>query len=237
MQGSFEKLAMLQPKRAPVYDEVASLIAPTETPAWLRDLLSDWAPTVALSRGVHAQQPTKTEMRKKLINVSNAATCLFQSLQDTATKEFLETEGSVRIENIGGLQNALQKIGECAATATNSPRISATPTTARRGTGKALPEGAYSPLTFCAVFVSEVWKHLHYDYPAPTNRKAAAAAHAYWQATGGEIVSWGSDPLSRWKHQFKMARSPEIKKIRLEIQRHCREHSREQAMLSGVGIN
>jgi hypothetical protein len=41
MRESFEKLAMLQPTRAPVYDEVASLIAPTETPLWLNHRMAE----------------------------------------------------------------------------------------------------------------------------------------------------------------------------------------------------
>jgi hypothetical protein len=170
-------------------------------------MLSDWAPTVALGRGVHAKQPTKAGMRKELIKVSSAAAYLLRSLQDTPTKEFLEIEGGIRIENIGGLYNTLRGISECAARAANSPRISATSTTTKRGSGKALPEGAYSPITFCAVFISEVWKYLFGDYPAPRNRRAAAAADAYWRATGGKTAGWGSDPLVRWRHQFKLARS------------------------------
>lgn len=50
--------------------EVASYIAATETAPWLVALLRDWIPTLMLSRGVHAVQPSKTKMRKTLTEVA-----------------------------------------------------------------------------------------------------------------------------------------------------------------------
>jgi hypothetical protein len=231
---------VLEPRTAPIYAKVAALIAPTDTPPWLATMLSNWAPSLALDRGVHANQPTKVRMLESLIQIKKATAFLLQALQDAPTREFLEHEGSVRIENLGGLYDALQKLSERAALAAASPQISEvseTSTTAKKGPGKALPANAYSPKTFCAVIISEIWNYLHGEYPPPRNLKAAAAAEAYWQASGGVTRPWGSNPFSSWRYHFEQAKSPTTEKERREICRHCVEHSHVYQMLSGVANN
>jgi hypothetical protein len=216
-------------------EEAAGLIAPTNAPPWLATLLRDWVPTLMLDRAVHNAQPTKAKMREQLTQIADAAAILQRALRDSPTKEFLELEGSVRIENIGGLDHTLRVIGERATVAAASPRISATSTMAKRGSGKALPANAFSPKTLCAVIISEVWKYLRGAYPAPRNVKAAAAAEAFWLASGGITRSWGSDPLSSWNYHFKKARSPAANELRQEVRRHCVEHSHSYQMLSQSG--
>jgi hypothetical protein len=73
------------------------------------------------------------EMRERLMRVSDAALLLQNALQDTATSEFLELEGNIPIENVGGLDHALRTIAERAAGAAASPRIAATSTKTKRG--------------------------------------------------------------------------------------------------------
>jgi hypothetical protein len=177
-----------------------------------------------LDRGVHARQPSKAQMRKRLAKVANAATVLQRALEDVAIKEFLELEGAIRIQNDGGLDHTLRMIAERAALASNSPRISSSSTKAKRGRGKALPTNAISPKGFCAIIISETWKYLHGQYPGARNTKAAMAADAYWQATGGAASSWGTDPYSGWRQHFEEARSPAGEVLRQEIHRHCVEH-------------
>ena len=215
--------------------EAAGLIASTNAPPWLATFLRDWAPSLMLDRAVHAVQPTKAKMREQLIQVANAATILQRALRDSPTKEILELEGGIRIENIGGLDDTLRAIGERATLAAASPRISATSTRAKPGSGKALPANAFSPKTFCAVIISEAWKYLHDEYPAPRNVKAAAAAEAFWRASGGITKSWGSNPLRSWSYHFKKARSPAANKLRQELRRHCVEHSHSYQTLSQSG--
>jgi hypothetical protein len=211
---------------------VASRFVSTEAPNWLPNLLRDWAPSLMMDRAVHEAQPTKAQMRKRLGEIAEAAVLLQQALQDAPTKEFLELEGHVQIENIGGLDHALRTIRERATLAAQSPRISAASGTARRGRGKALPTGALSPKIFCAIIVSEIWKYLHGRYPGAKNGKAAAAAQAYWLASGGESAGWGSDPLSGWRDYFVGAKAPAGDKLRQEVRRHCIEHSHLNQMLS-----
>ena len=78
---------------------------------------------------------------------------------------------------------------------------------------------------------------MHNEYPAPRNLKAAAAAEAYWHASGGVRKRWGSDPLSSWRYHFEKAKSPATEKDRREIRRHCVEHSHEYQMLSRAENN
>jgi hypothetical protein len=206
--------------------EAAGLIAPTNAPPWLATLLRDWVPSLMVDRAVHEAQPTKANMRERLTQIADTAAILQRALRDSPTKEFLELEGSIHIENVGGLDRTLSGISECAKRAAASPRISATSNTAKRGSGKALPANAFSPKTFCAVIISEVWKYLRDAYPAPRNVKAAAAAEALWQASGGITKSWGADTLSSWRYHFKKARSPAANALRQELRRHCVEHTR-----------
>jgi len=222
---------------APMMEEAAALIAPTNAPPWLATLLRDWVPTLMLDRAVHEAQPTKAKMREQLTQMADAAAILQRALHDSPTKEFLELEGGVQIENIGGLEHTLCTISERATLAAASPRISATSTMAKRGSGKALPAKAFSPKTLCTVIISEVWKFLRGAYPAPRNVKAAAAAaaEAFWRASGGITRSWGSDPLSSWSYHFKKARSPAANELRQEILGHCVEHSHSYQMLSQSG--
>jgi hypothetical protein len=65
--------------------------------------------------------------------------------------------------------------------------------------------------------------------------KAAAAADAYWRASGGSTKSWGTDRLNSWKYHFKQVQSAATEKIRKEIRRHCVEHSNGNQLLSGTG--
>jgi hypothetical protein len=217
-----QKVGIAQPRTAPIHREVANLIAaPTDMPPWLPEMLSAWAPSVAMSRGVHVMQPSKATMRKGLAEVSDAAAKLLRALRHTPTREFLELEGNVRIENRGGLEHALDAISKAAADAGASPRISAAPDKGKRGAGRALPATATSPKPPCVMIVGEIWKYVHGDYPGARNIRATKAAEAYWRASGGHSEGWGSTRYSGWRKHFEEARSPLQEKMRKEIHRHC----------------
>jgi hypothetical protein len=206
--------------------EAANIIAPSDAPPWLVTLLTDWLPTLAIDRGVHAIQPTKADMREQMLAVRNAARVLYEGLRNVAVKEFLEVEGAIRIENLGGLEETLRVIGERARLAASSSQISTSDGKGKKGTGKALPNTAYSPQTFCAVLISEVWNFLRGEYPAARNIQAAKAADAYWRATGGIAAhQWGTGSAGRWRYHFEQAKSPATEKERKEIRRHCAQHS------------
>jgi len=173
------------------FAHVAQLIAPSNTPAWLPEMLRDWAPSVTLDRFVQERHPTKAEMKRRLLEIRDAARLLQRALSNPPMREFLEIEGAIRIENVRDLDHTLRTIAERADLAAASPKISTAAGKGRKGRGKALSAGAISPKAFCALIISETWAHLRGGYPAPRNQEAAAAADAYWRASGGTTKSWG----------------------------------------------
>jgi hypothetical protein len=166
-------------------------------------------------------------MKKRMKEIRDAATVLLQMLQDVPTKEFLEVEGRLQIENVGGLEHVLKGLSEGAKIAAESLLSTATGTT-KPGRGKAVPRSAISAKAFCALIVAEAWAHLHGNYPAPRNQRAAAAAQALWQSVGGTTSSWGSDPLTGWSYHFTEARSDPAESLRKEVRRHCVEHTHQE---------
>ena len=212
-----------------VWQEIAALIR-KDPPPWVATLLRQWGPSIMLDRAVHAAQPSKVNMRKRLIQVANAAAILRDAVQHDPTREFLELEGNVRIENLGGLEHTLRIIGERAASAAVSPRIAASGTTAKKGQGKALPAKALHPKVFCALIICEAWKFLHGKYPGSRNPKAEAAADAYWRASGGSTRGWGRTRLSGWRPHFEKVESAAAEKMRNEVRRHCVQHSLSESM-------
>jgi hypothetical protein len=177
-----------------------------------------WVPSLGIDRDVHQRQPTKAEMKRRMIAINHAALLLANSLSDSATCEFLEGAGSVNIENRGGIENALRIIAERAAIAAKSHSNTKGKTTS--GRGKGLPPGAYSSKVYCAILIAETWKHFRGDYPLSHNRNAAAAADAFWRLSGGKATGWGSDRLNGWKRHFKTAQATEAAKDRAEVRRH-----------------
>jgi hypothetical protein len=137
------------------FKDIAAKISQDTPPAWVAAMLRSWAPSLTLDQGVHANQPEKVQMRQHLLEIAKAAAKLQRYLQDTPVREFLEKVGAIRIENIGALDHALRQIGERATVASK--------TMAMEGRGKALPADVISPKAFCAVIISEIWKHLHGD--------------------------------------------------------------------------
>jgi hypothetical protein len=145
---------MKNPKRSPrsenalpvpSYAAVASIIAPANTPPWLKEYLENWGPSVRLDFGVSVKQPTKATMKRRLVNVSKAAALLDRELGDAATREFLERAGSVRIDSLGSLHRALQILAQHAEIAAGSPILSTEAGKTRSGRGRAIPPGALCP--------------------------------------------------------------------------------------------
>ena len=219
------------------FAEIAQLIAPSSgSPPWLPTYLRNWAPSLMIDRHVHAMQPKRSKMKRRMKEIQDAATVLLDMLGDAPTKEFLEVEGRLQIENVGGLEHVLKGISGGAKIATESLVSQATGAT-KPGRGKALPRSAISPKAFCALIVAEAWAHLHGDYPAPRNQRAAAAAQALWQSVGGTTSSWGSEPLTGWSYYFTEARSEAAESLRKETRRHCVEHAHHENLLADTENN
>lgn len=208
----------------PSLDEVATLLVASDTPPWLKKYLESWAPSLAIDRGVSAIQPTRVAMKKQLEDFTKAATLVERALTDTPFMEFLQGAGRAKFEGLGGLQQALRVIAQHAEAAARGPELTTEAGKTRSGRGKALPPGAISPKTFCAILIVEAWKFLHGNYPAPRSEGAAAAAHAYWLASGGTNSGWGENPHGAWRPIFEGARKVEATELRTDIQRRLRLH-------------
>lgn len=219
---------------APSYAAVAGLVAPTDTPLWLEKYFRNWGPSVMLHRGVFAVQPTKVTMKRKMVEVSEAAALLSKALTDTPTREFLEQAGDIRIENLGGLQFALEKIAERAESAAASPALTSKTGKTKSGQGKATPPNAIAPKTFCALVIAEAWKFVRGDYPAPRNREAAKAAEMFWLASGNTSAGWGADRMDAWRPHFMKARGFEGTATRAQCQRHLKLGKQFEEASAGI---
>jgi hypothetical protein len=157
---------------------------------------------------------------------SKAAALVEKALTDTALMEFLERAGGVKFEGLGGLQNALQIVAKQAQVVAHGPDLVTKAGLTKSEAGRALPPDGVPPKHFCAILIVEAWKFLHGDYPAPRNEGAAAAAHAYWLASGGTNDGWSDNPHGAWRPVFHGARKLQAVELRAEIQRRLMLHKR-----------
>jgi hypothetical protein len=210
----------------PTFEDVARIIAGANAPPWLVAHLKRWGSSLFLDRHVEAIQPTKAVMKDKLGAVSNAALLLRRALTDAATREFLEIAPLGQIENTPVLERSLQNLAERAERAAASPVISTKAGKTKPGRTRATVPDAYSAKTYCAALIAETWAYLHRRYPASRNRKAAAAADAYWRASGGKATGWGADRLNGWRYHFTKAQAPTTAAVRKECRRRLIEAAR-----------
>jgi hypothetical protein len=155
------------------FADVARLIAGDEAPPWLVETLKRWGPSVALNRGVAARQPTRSQMRKSLEDVSHAAALIVRALNDGATRDFLDAATPGPIPYHGQIDRMLRDLvrrGEEGAAL-----LAAADGKTKAGRNKAFPPGYFPPKTFCAAIIAEAWSFIHSVEPAPKNQEAAAA--------------------------------------------------------------
>jgi hypothetical protein len=194
-------------------------------------------------------QPSKAEMRELLLGIVGAAEYLQRAIAHPAVREFLESSPAGPIENIVLFDRNLRDLADRAESASKEPTLTNEAGKTKAGRGRAMPPEAASPQIYCAMLISETWKHFHRRYPGMHNRKAAEAAHIYWLAGGknSEAEHWrkllsggksgrrrGSDPLSRWRPYFKTARPPALPRDREEYVRSLVEAERQAKLLGEV---
>src|SRR5580692_11029031 len=121
----------------------------------------------------------------------------------------------------------------------------------KAGRSRAVPPGSFPPKTYCAAIIAEAWSFVHGVEPAPTNQKAAAAAHLFWRESLEGLSmeetklalewmrakdakkSWG-EPLNGWWRHFKEAKEPHVSEMRKEIRRHLTEGKRQAEMFASA---
>jgi hypothetical protein len=217
----------------PTFADVARLVAGTDAPPWLAAHFERWAPSLMLDRCIEDKQPKKSEMKKRLADVRDAALLLRDALNDTPIREFLEIAPLGPIESSGVLEHMLQDLAERAKRAAASSALSTEDGKTRPGRTRATPIDASSAKLFCAALIAEAWTYFHGGDPPPRNQDAAGAAHTLWRASGGETKGWGNDPLNSWRYYFKEVQAPALGKVRKECRRHLEEAERLSTILSG----
>jgi hypothetical protein len=234
----------LEPSETPPFAQIADLIAGPHTPAWLSDHLRRWADSLSLDRAVQQFQPSKAEMRELLIRVLGAAEFLQCAVAHPAVREFLESPPAGPIENIVLFDQNLRDLADRAESALKEPTLTNEAGKTKAGRGRAMPPEAASPQIYCAMLISETWKHFHRRYPGVHNRKAAKAANIYWLTCGKDSVEqhwrrlfgqeppgWGRDPLNRWRRYFEMARPPALRREREDYVRRLAEAQRQTELV------
>jgi hypothetical protein len=210
----------------PTVADVARLIAPHNTPTWLPEFLRAWGLQVAEDRELQEALPPKANMRNKLLDAKDAAERITGLLNDAMTMIFVQAESNTRIRNIVQFEMDLKEFARAVELAAASPMISETGGKTKKGRGRAIARTTLSPKAFCALIIAETWLFVRGRHPALRNQEAAAAAQAYWLASGGTTKGWGSDPRTGWSYHFREARSAATRSLREEVQQHCAEWAR-----------
>jgi hypothetical protein len=213
---------------SPCYQEISDLIAGPDGPPWLPDFLSNWAPSLGLDRNVQARQPGRANMREILGAVGDAAALITRSLGQGSVREFLEDGPLGPMPYLGQLDHSLRDLEARAAQAQGSPRLANSEGKTKAGPGLAAPSRSISPQNYCALFVAEVWRHFHSQYPTVRSQNAARAAEAFWRATGNPKRAWGNSRLPAWRYHFEQVESLEAtENHRAEIRRHLIVRARQ----------
>lgn len=207
----------------PTFAEVARFVAGPDAPPWLAAHFERWAPSLMLDRCIEDKQPKKSEMKKRLRKVRDAALLLQRALSDTATREFLDSTPRDRIENSGMFGHMLQDLAVRAEGVMASSALSRKDGKTRPGRTKAKLPDAISAKEYCAALIAETWAYFHGGDPLPKNQEAAGAAHALWRASGGETKGWGREPLNSWCYYFRKVQEPSVAAVRRECRRHLVE--------------
>jgi hypothetical protein len=150
------------------FADVARLIAGGDAPPWLVETLKRWGPSVAVARGVDLLQPTRSEMKKRLQAVKDAAALIVNALNDSAMREFLDAGALGKIRYHGQIDHMLRDLvrrGEEGAAL-----LAAADGKTKAGRNKALPPEYIPPKTFCAAIIAEAWSSIRGVEPTPKNQ-------------------------------------------------------------------
>jgi hypothetical protein len=187
----------------PNFDDVARLIVPKDTPTWLPAHLEWWAQGLRHDRLGDKYRPSKVETRTRLRSIKDASLLLQRELGAPAIRNLLETAKSVGKISISTFD--LRDLSERADIAWHSSALTTRTGKTKKGRGKPKISGLFDAKVLCAARVVETWQYFHGAEPGLSSLKAAAAAQAYWLASGGKSGGHG-DPLNGWYDQFKVVK-------------------------------
>ena len=184
------------------YGEAADLLGKRKSSTeWLSTFLLQWAPEVIVRRQQAAANTSREDMMRKLAQVKSSAARLASLLDDHEVMKFLQIPPHPPFQSELQTRMLIGEISVRAHDAANSPNLLRGDGKQNSGTGKAVATEV-SPEQLCATIIGEAWLALHGSYPS-TSKFAAAAASAYWIATGGSSErSFGSNPIGKWRMYF-----------------------------------
>lgn len=187
----------------PTFAEVAALIGPNHCENWLPAFLEWWAQGVRHDRFYDDTRSTTERTRERLTEFAAAATLIKRGLDDPVIRSLLgEANHNSQIRTSTW---QIQDLASRADHAFSSTYLDAGDGTAKRGRGKPKIPGIFDARTLLAARIFEMWRLFRKHQPGVGSRSAAAAAHAYWLAIGGQWNGHG-DPLNGWKQYFKIVR-------------------------------
>jgi hypothetical protein len=187
----------------PSFADVARLIAGDNYPPWLPAMLEWWAQGIRHDRMVDEYRPTTSQTVKRLSEVVEALRVLERHLSDPHIRNLLEIAG---LPNQIKLPIATLKDLSGRADATlSSSVLTGKDAKTKRGHGKPAVPDVFDAKTLLAGRILELGRFLNKFEPGVKSTNAAAAAQAYWLASGGASKSSGN-PLNGWKHHFKLAK-------------------------------
>jgi hypothetical protein len=183
------------------FADVATLLASPSERSWVSAFLEWWAQGICHDRMYDDARPTKAETRNKLQEIGATATLLQDELNRPAIRNLLA--GAKSSHSITLSCWLLRDVAERAAFA--SSLLSDGQGKTKRGRGKPKVPDLFGARALCAARIVEAWLFFRGKEPGLRNRQAAAAAEAYWLASGGRSDGYG-DPLNGWYHYFKIVR-------------------------------
>jgi hypothetical protein len=192
-----------RPSERATFADVARMIAPSNMPPWLPAHLEWWAQGIRHDRMVDQYRPTTSQTVERLSETVEALRVLERILSDPNIRNLLESAG---MPNKIKLPIAtLKDLADRAGTTLSSPILTGKGGKTKRGRGKPTVPDVFDTKTLCAARILELERFLNKFEPGIKSASAAAAAQAYWLASGGASKSFGN-PLNGWKHHFKAAK-------------------------------
>jgi hypothetical protein len=187
----------------PTFADVAKLIAPHNCQPWLPALLEWWSQGIRHDIAVDEYRLTTAETVEELAAVKEALAVLERNLSDPSIRNLLEI---ARLPNQIQLPIAtLRDLKHRVEITLSSSVVVGKDGKTKRGHAKPSVPNVFGAKALVAARVLELGRFLNKFEPGTTSKEAAAAAQAYWLASGGPSNSFG-DPLNGWKHHFKIAK-------------------------------
>jgi hypothetical protein len=193
------------------YSKAATYLNNRKTPPeWLPTFLLQWAPEVIIQRELAAANVSRKSIMSKLAGVEKAAAELAEFLGERAVMKFLQMPPHRPFQSELGTRMFIDEILVRAHAAATSPILLRGNGRENSGAGKAITSNDENPKLLCAAIVAEAWFALHGAYPI-SSKFAAAAASAYWTATGGTLErSVGSNSVGMWRNYFEELRDEQL---------------------------